>query len=877
MKVTNTNLIKNKLTQMETSIVESFQTNNEILEQYFKNIAFLSDILPTYLNQVTVLADQVTDLLVMNGNTKLSATLQDLKVVSSKGIQYQANNGSVELLPVNEYVYQINVAKSNIISNSNNYSIFNRYSNTLGTIGDLLANNEEVVIKSKDRTYNYTFALSLSSKSVINGLTLQLSEDTESYPLISEIYYIDENNRKINCFIYNSNEHSLDLDYNRVDKNIYNIAIQPVQTDRLYITLEDSNKVELAIKSLILKKTKYEKEGEIVFGPLISSYPILKASIDALSSKNVKFYVSHDNMNYIELIRVQDIDLKSNTTKVVKYNTVSNNSISTSKDVRELYLKIKLTSIAEETDPSITKTSRISFSTDTLNIPTAELISAVVYKDENQMYYGGIKSYQDYKFYKAFDSKVLKVVENTQVKIKGFVDSSISYSVSSPSPVTQIEVHSLPLKAGSEIIDSQSLDPFSTKFYGYILTKQKTKDFSTDATDIVLKLKSEYTKGVYKVRQDNKEIEVDLSLGYLNSCSDAIVVVKSEIPVELYNELGTKIKDLTPFKLGENTLINLLQEEMFELPKSKAKVFNVNYPFVLNTSETFSVENNSIINTERLIELSGIYTIVEEYIQTGIHISKENATTLKVSDLRLLDRYTKEGTHKINAFTENKATKLKDKNIKKGSIQVKKYSDPYLNEVSYKNGIDEFKMLVYRTEKHTIQTTEETIKELEISLDFEAVDLDNIQINIQNRYEVNLQIKYVSEEEKNKLIVYTTDNLFNDEVIEITYLYVNSQPSNYFSVDHDAGIFYLSDTTNSDIEITYQYFHTYLKGSKATQLHTEDYTLDSGTINIKDIEESTSYLCIYDFKSVLDIPKTTPILTNLVLHYINTRDQDSLF
>lgn len=875
MKVTNKLILQERIQDIEQDIVSTIQTNNKIMEDYFTNLSFFSSLLPEYLGRMTVLADQVSDVLVIQGNTKLSKLTTELPILSRKGIDFNSKTNTIQLSKVSEYNYQINAKQSYILSPSNNYTILDSTNGNISSLQDFLSLSNSVILKSSDRAYKYTFSLSLSSKSLINNIQIVLDKATESYPLISEIYYINDDNQKVNCFILNSQSNSIDLDLYRQEDNKVNLNLHPFQSSRVFITFEDFSRSELSLKALELQRVKYESEGEITFGPLISELPLLKASLSASASEGVKYFISHNNNDYLELIRSEDIDIKSNASKIVRYNTVNTNSISSNTDIKQLYLKIKMIALDAGENEDLVKYRRESFSSSFHTIYNNTLKDSVVYSDLDLLSYGATKRYMSYPIHKAIEKSTVKIEENGRVKVKGFIDSEISYSSVTDVLAPELKVTTLPLKTGGTAISCAELDPYSVNLYGYILNKNRQKDFNTDSKDIVLKLKDEYSKGIYRIRQGNKEIEVDLSLGYINSCSDVIIVVEDKETL-LLDELGNIVKNLSLYVIDEIFTINLVKENLFELPLSINKEFNMEYPFVLNTIKSFSIENNQIVNTERLIDLSNVYTLSTEKIDTSIKISKENNTQVVVEDLNLLTRYTKEGKDFVSAFTTTKAIKLKNKNIKKGSLNLTKYSDPYLTEVNFIDGIQEFSVLAYKKEIHTVNTDQEFMKSLELTTNYEIEDIDNIQISIKDRYEVKLEVRYVTDQEKNKIIVYTDDFILNQDQIEITYLYTNSQPTNFFSLDYDNGILFLSSSTNANIELVYEFFVTFVTGSKATQLNTNEYNVVDNIVEIKEQQENMKYLVIYNYNTLLDVPKSTPSIQNVKINYINTSDSESL-
>lgn len=883
MQVINLQQAQNRYSKLEVDVLNTFTSHNSLLDSYFDQISALSSILPSYLTQVTILADMITDALVVSGNGLLSTLASSMPIRTKSSVIYTQATNSLQLGTVAENSYTINSKTSYILSDTN-YTVFNVDQTAISSFGQLLLNKDEICITTKQENSKYTLALDLGAANLkINSVLLTLGLTTESYPFISEMYYINQDNKKVNCFILNTLTNSFDMDINRVLNNAYNLAITPIETNRLYIVLEDTGKTKLNIASINIQQVQHEASGSITFGPLTSVSPILKASIEASGTlEGAKFSLSTDGSNWLEILTPNEVNLNADIRKVMSFNTVNTRSLQLEKDVNQLYLKVDLEAIPIVGDTSTIRVMKQSFTGTSLTLSSAYTVGNIsVYSDTYNVNYGFDKKASNLNAYDIFDRNISKVLYNNAYILKGFIDSIHSYSSSSTASLLECVIKSSALKIGGLNIQIPTVEPKSTTLYGYSLTKNTAKEFNKDVTDnIVLKLKDTYYKGVYSIRQGDKEILIDLSLGYINSCIDGIFVVKPELPVSLYTSLGDFVSILSTAILpdGVTNYVSLVENEMFEVPASPGLVFNTLYPLTLNGVGEFGLLDSSIVSTIKLITLTNVYTLNKESIKTSIKLSKENVNQLLVTDTSTLESYLNAMTETLPAFTANRAMKLKNRDIKKGSLSVLRDDSPYLVEVVYQNGVDEFK--TYRSQVITqpVNITAAFASTYQVSISNEVEDYSTVQASIVGRYEVPVYFRQVDGAEGGTLEFYTDSaNYFlPTDILEITFLSLSENPSNLYSMNYEEGILYMSAVINSDLLIKYGYYSTFMTGLKAQQLDTRDYTYASNSIEIVNDQTNTNYIVDFEVITALSLPTTTPFITDLKINYINTLDVESL-
>lgn len=649
---------------LHKKMVDTFTNYNDLSYSIFRVVSKFSDLLPDSLSTLIKLSDMVTDALVVSGRSSLSSTLFNTKVVSNT-LNLNTDSNSLTLAYKTAKNYSINAKKSYIQTN-NNYSVYNTSKTTLSSLSDLFKGSP-ILLETTDQYFKYTLALSLDSKGPISCVDLELNLNTSSYPLISEIYYINDSNKKVYCTIMNSSEQQYNLDIDRQNNNVYTILLPNIKTNRLFITLEDKDKTDLIINKIGVRQLSYEAEGEIVIGPVVSSYPILKASVEALGDvDNANFYISPDNQTWYEVASPNELSFTENLNKVIAFNTVGINSLKSEKDFKELYLKVRLTRILDNDSEDYFTTNRQELATNTTLIED-DPIDITVYEIREPIHYGSTTFKDSVTSSNLFIDHLSYTESKGNYFVRGFVESS--NSITPDTDRHALNITTKPLKVGADNLEAISFDPVSANVYGYAITTKTDKINTRLATDVVLLLEDTYSKDVYSVIQNDKEIKIDLSLGYISSGLETMIVVAEEGEVILRDSTSKLIKTLTIRKHQDFHYINLIEEGFFKIPLTEEAVtLNPLYPIRLNTDTEYGLQNNSIVCKDFLLNFTDLGRLSTELIDFDIKLSKENGNSLVLLDNVLKERYTEYSEEVIPSYSGTTVIKLKNKHIKKGSL-----------------------------------------------------------------------------------------------------------------------------------------------------------------------------------------------------------------
>ena len=651
---------------MHNKMVDTFTNYNDLSYSIFRVVSKFSELLPESLTTLVRLSDMITDALVVSGRSSLSSSLFSTKIISNN-LNINNDSSTLTLAYKTARNYAINAQKS-YIQTENNYSIYNSTKNTLSSFSDLIKGNP-ILLETTDQYFKYTLALSLDSKGPVSCIDLELSLNTSSYPLISEIYYINDNNKKVYCTIMNSSEKQYNLDIDRQKNNVYTILLPNVKTNRIFITLEDKDKTDIIINKIGVRQLSYEAEGEVVIGPVVSSFPILKASVEAIGDVDyANFFISPDNQTWYELAAPTELSFTENLDKVIAFNTVGINSLKANKDFKELYLKVKLRRILGNEAENFYKTTRQELGANTTFIEDNP-VDMTVYEIKEPIHYGATTYKDSVTSANLFIDTLSYTESKGEYFVRGFVETS--NSITPKTDKRDLNITTKPLKVGADNLEATSFDPVSANVYGYAITK-KTGKINTRITDnAVLLLSAEYSKDIYTIVQNDKEIKIDLSLGYISSCLEAIIVVAEEGEVILFDSTSRRIKTLTIRKTGEVTYINLIDENLFQIPiVDEGITLNSLFPIKLNSETEYGLKDNKIVAKDFILTFNDLGRLSSEIIDFDIKLSKENGNRLVILDNVLKERYTEYSEEVIPAYTGVTVVKLKNKHIKKGSLTL---------------------------------------------------------------------------------------------------------------------------------------------------------------------------------------------------------------
>ena len=621
--------------------------------------------LPKELNRISVMTDKISNLNIIAGNCYLFKKGGGLKEVENNNIVFNKDFNSFKLKPNLAYKLEIKETSSKLVTNKN-IKIYDKDKTKLKNLDDLLIRNEPINIYTKENNYNYTFSLNLGSIVSFNNINLILNEETLSYPKIKEIYYITSNKEKVILKILNNNSNSLNLDLYKNTFNEYLIDTETGTADNINIVFED-NQSDLIINSLSVNYMEYNSEGYIILEGLRESKPILKVGLEAEGDvSSVEYAISYDQESWypIDLSNIYGIE-KNN--KVLAFNTISSKSLKSSVDVKNIYIRLKLKAKQKSFIPE-SKVNREIYTSSTLNVSNIEYNSYSLYENINSNFYGKNSKVNVFDFKDLYLNGEYLVINNSYY-IKGFVETSLSKIKESPYTYSPVEIKSKEIVKSGENLVFNNID-ISTKELMTTNIKKVTKNLlETLDSSYVIPLKETTVKSVYYLVQDKIQLEVNLELGYINSCIDVLYTVKNNSPVYLLDSFKNLVKELTPFVLKETeeeiiNAVSLLDANLFELPENISKT----YPLIEISDYELGLIDNKVhsVNLDREVSM---YVVSKEKIYTEDFLSTTNPNHSKINSIEDYKKSIKNSKEFIN--TRTKQIKLINNSLVKGSVTIK--------------------------------------------------------------------------------------------------------------------------------------------------------------------------------------------------------------
>lgn len=816
----------------------------------------LLNTMPSNVDFISKLADKLSNLIVISGNCFYYKTASQLKEVSNNNIIFDKNTNAFKLKSLVSYKIEVKQKLNNIISNKP-FRVFNANKTQLAEFDDLLIKKLPICISTEENNYKYTLAIKYNEIYAFNNISLKLNNKTISYPNISEIFYIDKNKEKRNIKILNNNRYGFNTDINKNISNVYLLDLEATDADNINIIFEDIG-ADLILDSLEVNFIEYVDEGEIILEALNETDPILKIGAEADTDINyVNFEISYNNESWIPL----DISNSYNAdkiNKIISFNTFNENSIKTSEDIKKLYFKIKMRAIKETYNPSA-KVNREIFYTQNFDTSLYDYTSLSLYENISSNNYGNTSKTNIFNYQDMYNNGEYIIINNVY-QIKGFLETAVSKIPESIHNYLSVDLKTKEKRITGEIIPFNDVDISTKQIYSFKINKLKKDLTNQDNSKYVIPLKEDSKQSIYYLKQKDKEIKIDLTLGFINSAIDVLYTVEENSNIYLLDSFKNLICEITPFEKDEIFYVSLLDSGLFEEIENLSKIYPL-YP--LNDYEVGLIDNK-IVKNNLDTEIT-VYDLEYKKLYTKDFISSTNDN---YSVITSIEDYKNSIKTKIERIESNiKVAKLLKSNLVKGSVLV---DNKNLIEIPYNNGHKEFLELLTKQIKihiadyvfnYTVELSEDSI--VNESLSFINQSQNIKKINIELRQENN---KYF-------LDISSPESLVDTDLL-ISYTFNNTNPKKLYSIDYANSIIYFSEDLDEAINVSYNFDNILTTGKQAYQLSGEEYNIVNKTINIKNFKEN-SYISFLYKNENMHHRNITPIVNNLKINYI-TNNENSI-
>lgn len=648
---------------------------NTLTVDLYNTMTDVASKVKVVLDKVAVMGDMLTDLRILNGSAKTIVPLSELPIVSNTGLDI--TNDVIQLSLSSSTTKEIDAYSSSIIT-SLPYKITTKEDVT-SELEYLYKSDTPTKVSFDTGSYSFSLAIPLSDRDQLNCINLKLNKDTETYPIINSIKYVDEDNNLVDVPILNTENKSMDLNDGRVKDNLYNISISTIITDQLLLEFvcKDGSSVTFdSIKTIFNRRVS---NGSVVLGPYVSDTPILKVGINSEAiTKGCSFSISGDADNWIDI--TNSSSYSSGSKKILSFNTISDNSIKLEEDLYRVYVKVDVASSKVTNESSmidIYKTYREdgTISSDIMSAIPNNLLSAYRIKSSDFIY--GKYHYNNTAILSKVDLNNIEVLDlNGIPKVLGM--ESTNYSISNNfnseagSGSIGMELKALRLPS-SDVISASSFDVSNSNLVDIDL-REINESINISYKDNLC-MNTSVKEDVYTlVSSDTKKyVHIDITTPFIKNSSAAIIQVPNE-DIIIRNSIGQDILKVDKSKLIYNKTIDLyflsLVGILFKPLSVEGLTYSTLYPIKELDDNEFALNNGKIVcNGGTIINYSGY-----EFIKTNVSFNKvvnyTNGNYLKRTDTA----YTYHHEQVLDEYTPVTVLKLDNVSIERGSIQIEDIS-----------------------------------------------------------------------------------------------------------------------------------------------------------------------------------------------------------
>lgn len=650
---------------------------------------FLSSIQSTSeksVNNITILADMLTDIYCLNSYAKNIKYVSSLDVLGNSNLEIDKNNDTIKLAKKSIKDIQIDSSNSSL-SSTTSYKILDTVGNN-SSINDCIKYTTPVKIEFALYPNSFKLNLKTNSISILNQVAFKLNTKTKFLPTLEAIYYINKQGIKESCYNVTTKGQSFNLDLNRTKDNKYEFEISQIDTDNITLEFSNTKSSVFELEEIRLNLIDYYETGFAVFGPIYSLKPILKCGLDTLtSSSTTLFSVSIDNELWTEITPANS--LSKITKKLLSFNTKNKESLKTEKDVKALYLKIEMVAIKVSKD---TKKKILIGSDQKPYDNILESIDSKSYstytKKINNVKYGSERYVNNTQISTRILKTCEKIIVDNDIKALGLISTDVSIN-QSKNTVSNFYVENklLRLPAG-DYTDADKFDISDFKLYNIYVRQFKEKVNVTEINIFCIPLLCK--EDVYTISSTTSKLELDVTCPFIKNSLNTIIIVPEE-NIRIHNIIGTfekiilkenllkkKINNIDYFYVD---LIGILYKEI----KIKNKKLNNFYPILPLQIDEFALQDGNLISDSSILDVD-VFKIVKRELTTVKNISYENGNYLNTPTENY--SYYKSQVD-ISENTRN-VLKLDCVSIEKGTVKIYNVTDDNNSEIPNTESEDKY-------------------------------------------------------------------------------------------------------------------------------------------------------------------------------------------
>lgn len=643
------NLTSNTYTLLEAEAVNVFNTKNKI----------------------AVLSDMLTDLKVIKGRTSTSTIVTELPIISKRNVTIE--NGSM-MLSTTASVPVIYSTERSSITSTKPYKVTNG-TGTTKTLTEVFRHDVPTKIVHQTIGYDLQIVLEYPKLVTVNNLVLKLPDIPETYPFVEGISYTLPNTQTdVKILDIKNGTPNYDLDLNRELSNEYSFNFDTVQTNKIILRLSSKNSNTLDFTSIKTYYNKYEIEGEVVLGPIVSDHPILKLAMNSQDiSTGVKLYISTNNLDWVGMTDVVQVDTNVER-KVASFNTINESSFKSEADVRNIYVKVVIR--AEDIEGTLPNYQPYSnFREDGVITTGREIepdrMSAYALSTDD-LAYGQPTFITNF----IVDNNVRANIETLKVngthRVLGFDDTKYSVCSSEYNYSNVEAVLNLNRVPASSLIDASGFDAVTSFLCDinlqFINSEVNIKMFDQACAKIRVK------EDTYKIVSKNtgRYVLKNVSKQFIENSHEFLYQVPNDDLI-IKNSLGVEILTVSKENLLEIdgvyfiNMLNIFSNE----PKVDGYSLNPLYPLVALEDDEYALEGGKIILGKGTVAIYTGYKTIKTKVPTKLTVSYQNGNIWERQGT--LYTYHHEQIEKTNR--EASIIKLDHVCIEKGSLTIYEYNE----------------------------------------------------------------------------------------------------------------------------------------------------------------------------------------------------------
>lgn len=795
-------------------------------------------------DSLKLLANQMQDIVICNGY--LSKRPDIFRDINAEKYNTIVDTESLSIRLARKQISIEDIKAVNIYTN-NKAVDFN--------LSDILTRDGSgIIVESVNTRTTIIIDIMLKKEAIVSEIDISMLDMGLKLPKIAGIVVTTSSNTIEKPVILNSNDYSYQLTLNnsqvRINPTVAkNIRITLIQDDSEL--LSQQNVFRCNIKSLSVGLAQSYEKGWVIFGPIKSSDPILKAGI-AFNTTNygsVKASISNNKEDWIYIHNTKDI---TPDTKIANYNNIDINSKLLSEEVKSIYVRFEITA------STLMPTNLIDKYIVRL-LATTNGYAESTYEEEYNL------------------SAVYKILDHGYGKIKTGTFNLSKISV----PYGIIGSNKLSLIGDDSIFTDRQLrlmfDMDSLIASGNVV---KTKDayagndikISSVSKPVWIKVSTESTyeacipvgirNDMYRIKYGEYEWHIDLRSGFISSMEILNLKANSGDSVLVFDSIGELIATVNASNINNEYIISLYDTLMTAVPDTR---FNKYYPYS-QTAGNFGISKGKIDAGGTKLADVNIFVIYRNQIPISLTTKTVNKE-IKLSKIPMA-RY----TQSIDYFKFTNNAKLKHCNITEGSVSVdtSQCAIPSMEtEVKFVDGIKEFDQLEIVT-----VNIDSALNEISIE---KAIPNDS-QITFSGEKELFTNRVYDESE------LYFSGDYFVDNVSKKIKLPAGIYTTSYikteiayegrgetgmdrlYSVDYVNGIIYTYSQIAENTTVSYSHSLVYASYNAVEELDEAEYT-DTGSSVIINTDADTLLLELLPKDNSMNGTSVSPTIKNIDIKY----------